>query len=89
MKKIIIDLDALSGAARYLEEHNSNGKEREDIAKMMMDDIKKYAFNPRYWFTGTAGYMIMFDVIDDDTVSVDILVAPTFGDNHCFIEMEL
>ena len=89
MKKIIFDMDALSGAARYLEEHNSNGKEREEIAGMIMDDIKKYAFNPRYWFTGTTGYMIMFDVIDDDTVSVDILVQPTFGDNHCFMEMEL
>jgi hypothetical protein len=55
----------------------------------MMDDIKKYAFNPRYWFTGTAGYLIMFDVIDDDTVSVDILVQPTFGDNHCYMEIEV
>ena len=89
MKKIIFDLDALSGAARYLEDHNSNGREREEIAAMIMDDIKKYAFNSRYWFIGTAGYMIMFDVIDVDTVSVDILVQPTFGDNHCFMEIEV
>ena len=89
MKKIIFDMDALSGAARYLEEHNSNGKEREEIAAMIMDDIKRYAFDERYSGTGTAGYYIFFDQVDNETVSVDILVVPTFGDNHCFIEMEL
>jgi hypothetical protein len=89
MKKIIIDLDALSGAARYLEEHNSNGKEREEIAKMMMDDIKRYAFDDRFGGTGTAGYYIFFDQVDNETVSVDILVQPTFGDNHCYMEVEV
>ena len=88
MKKIIFDLNALSGAARYLEEHNSNGKEREEIAAMMMDDIKRYAFDELCSGTGTAGYYIFFDHVDNDTVSVDILVQPTFGDNHCFMEME-
>jgi len=62
MKKIIIDLDALSGAARYLEEHNSNGKEREEIAKMMMDDIKRFAFDDKFGGTGTAGYYIFWEI---------------------------
>ena len=89
MKKIIFDLDAVSGAARYLEEHNSNGKVREEIAAMIMGDIKRCAFDDRYGGTGTAGYYIIFDQVDNETVSVDILVAPTFGDNHCFMEIEV
>ena len=88
MKKIIFDLDGLSSAARYLEEHNSNGKEREEITAMIMDDIKRYAFDERYSGTGTAGYYIFFEQVDNETVSVDILVAPNFGES-CFIEMEI
>ena len=89
MKKIIFDLNALSSAARYLEEHNSNGKEREEIAGMIMNDIKRYSFDPDCWFTGTAGYYLLFDQVNDETVSVDIMVSTSFGDNHCFMEMEV
>lgn len=89
MKKIIFDMNALTTVAKYLEEHNSNGREREEIAGMIMTDMKRYAFDPNYWFTGTAGYYVLFDQIDDDTVSVDIMVSTSFGDDHCFIEMVL
>jgi ribosome-binding factor A len=82
--KIIYDLDSVSSAAKYLEEHNN--KEREQIAKEILDFIRNYA-KTKVKYAGTGGFMVIFDEMDEDTVCADVYVQPTF--DHCFVEEDV
>jgi hypothetical protein len=84
--KIIYDLDSVSSAAKYLETFNSNGREREQIAKEIIDFIKKYA-KTSVKYTGTGGFLVVFDEIDDGIICADVYVQPTF--DHCFVEEDV
>jgi hypothetical protein len=84
--KIIYDLDSVSSAAKYLEEHNRNGKEREEIAKQILSYIRKHA-KTKVTYTGTGGFLVVFDEIDDGIICADVYVQPTF--DHCFVEEDV
>jgi hypothetical protein len=84
--KLIYDLDSVSSAAKYLETFNSNGKVREQIAKEIIDFIKKYA-KTSVKYTETGGFLVVFDEIDDGIVCADVYVQPTF--DHCFVEEDV
>jgi predicted Holliday junction resolvase-like endonuclease len=84
--KIIYDLDSVSSAAKYLEEHNSNGKVREQIAKHIIDYMKEYAKKGES-HVGTSGFLIIFDHLDEGIVCADVYVQPTF--DHCFVEEDV
>jgi ribosome-binding factor A len=84
--KIIYDLDSVSSAAKYLETFNSNGREREQIAKEIIDFIRNYT-KTKVNYAGTGGFMVVFDEMDEDTVCADVYVQPTF--DHCFVEEDV
>ena len=75
--KLMYDMNSVAQAAVYLEKHNSNGKEREEIAQDILDTMMKYA-KEETSFVGTGGYLIRYEELGLDMVVAEVTVNSSF-----------
>jgi hypothetical protein len=84
--KVMYDLSSVANAAEYLEKHNSNGKDRNEIAQLILEYIMKYAGSDSS-FVATGGFHIFFEDIGADTIVADVTVNSSF--NHTYVMVDV
>lgn len=86
MTKVMYDMNSVAQAAMYLEKHNPNDRDRDEIAQLIMDYIMKYAKTGTN-FVATGGFHIRFEELGLDMVVAEVTVNSSFESLYVTVDV--